>query len=177
MTKREAFRVIRTYEEFEIREYEPCLIAEVRVSEDNSIAKNDTYGSLSRYIKKGNQTSRRIAITAPVFAAQRAEIPESDQWFISYILSSGETVGYLPDPKDPEVVIRELDGESCAVISFKGRATEELIEKKIQELRNAAKDKKIALSRETRIFRLDSPVKPSFMQFNEIVIPAYLWAE
>ena len=32
MTKRQEFRVLQTYEDFELREYLPCVIAEVKVS-------------------------------------------------------------------------------------------------------------------------------------------------
>ncbi len=177
MTMRKAFRVIRTFKEFEIREYQPCVIAEVRVSLDHSYTTNDSNGSLSQFIKKEGNVRQRMAMTAPVFAALRAEAPESDEWFISFVLPSGKTVGHLPDPNDPQVVIRELDTETCAALRFRGRATASLIEKKIQELRLAAKDKKIALSRESRILRLNPSLKPGFMQFNEIIIPAYLWAE
>jgi len=32
MTQRQEFKVLRTYEGFEVREYKPCVIAEVKVS-------------------------------------------------------------------------------------------------------------------------------------------------
>ena len=44
----------------------------------------------------------------------------------------------------------------------------------VKQLRAAAARENIALSDETRICRFDPPFKPGFMQYNEIVIPAYL---
>ena len=42
------------------------------------------------------------------------------------------------------------------------------------ELRRSASKVNIALSDETRICRFDPPIKPGLLQYNEIVIPAYL---
>jgi hypothetical protein len=124
------------------------------------------------YKRQGNKSEQKIAMTAPVIAAQHAD--KSDEWFVSFVMPSGSKFGHLPHPNDPQVVLRELDTETCIATSFRGRATTELSEKKIKELRAAAAKENIALSSETRICRFDPPFKPGFLQYNEIVIPAYL---
>jgi hypothetical protein len=45
------------------------------------------------------------------------------------------------------------------------------MKKKVAELRALAAKENIALSNETRICRFDPPMKPGFLQYNEIVIP------
>jgi hypothetical protein len=45
------------------------------------------------------------------------------------------------------------------------------MKKQVAELRALAAKEKIALSNETRICRFDPPMKPGFLQYNEIVIP------
>jgi hypothetical protein len=70
--------------------------------------------------------------------------------------------------------LRELESETCIASSFRGKATQELSEKKTRELRAAASKAGLALSDETRICRFDPPFKPGFLQYNEIVIPVYL---
>jgi len=174
MTQRQEFRVLRTYEDFEVREYMPCVIAEVKVSAQYSTATSSAFGSLFRYISKGNKTSEKIAMTAPVIAAQRAESFDSDEWYVSFVMPSGSNYGHLPHPDDPQVHLRELASETCVALSFRGKATEELSSEKISQLRKAAAKLNIALSDETRICRFDPPFKPGFLQYNEIVIPAYL---
>ncbi|QLL25283.1 heme-binding protein [Actinobacteria bacterium IMCC26103] len=174
MTQRQEFRVLRTYGDFEVREYKPCVVAEVKVSAQYSIATSSAFGSLFRYISKGNQASEKIAMTAPVIAAQRAESSDADEWFVSFVMPAGSNSEHLPDPNDPNVHLRELPTETCVALSFRGKATEELSTKKALELRAAAAKEKISLSNETRICRFDPPVKPGFLQYNEIVIPAYL---
>jgi hypothetical protein len=174
MTKKQEFRVIRTYRNFEIREYQPCVIAEVKVTAQYSTATNSAFGSLFKYISRENLASQKIARTAPVIAAQRSSTIDDDEWFVSFVMPSGSTFGHLPHPNDPQVILRELDVETCVALSFRGKATEELSRSKIRELRIAATEMNIALSSETRICRFDPPFKPDFMQYNEIVIPAYL---
>jgi hypothetical protein len=174
MTQRQEFRVLRTYADFEVREYQACVIAEVRVSAQYDDATSSAFGSLFRYISKGNKTAQKIAMTAPVIAAQRTDKSQADEWFVSFVMPSGSNIGHLPNPNDPNVVLRDLDSETCIALSFRGKATAALSEKKIQHLRSAAAKENISLSAETRICRFDPPFKPGFLQYNEIVIPVYL---
>ncbi len=174
MTQRQEFKVLRTYEDFELREYLPCVIAEVQVSAQYATASSSAFSTLFNYISKGNKTSQKIAMTAPVITAQKADSWESAEWYVSFVMPSGSTFGRLPHPNDSQVKLRELDTETCVAKSFRGRATEELSRKMNEELRRSASKVNIALSDETRICRFDPPIKPGLLQYNEIVIPAYL---
>ena len=176
MTKRQEYKVLRTYEDFELREYLPCVIAEVKISAQYSTATSSAFSSLFNYISKGNKSSEIIAMTAPVITAQKEDSSESAGWYVSFVMPSGSTFGHLPHPNDSQVQLRELDTETCIAKSFRGRATDELSRKMVRELRASASKANIALSDETRICRFDPPFKPGFLQYNEIVIPAYLEA-
>jgi hypothetical protein len=174
MTERQEFKVLQRFHDFELREYQPCVLAEVKVSAHFSTASSAAFSSLFSYISKGNNASEKIAMTAPVIAAQRRESAGSDDWFVSFVMPSGSTFGRLPHPNDSQVVLRELDAETCIASSFRGRATAELAEEKINELRAAAARTNISVSSENRICRFDPPFKPGFLQYNEIVIPVFL---
>ena len=174
MTQRQEFTVLRTYKDFELREYLPCVLAEVKVSAQYSSASSIAFGSLFKYISKGNQGSQKIAMTAPVIAAQKPDKQRDDEWYVSFVMPSGSTFGHLPHPNDPQVVLRELDKEICVAKSFRGRASEELSRKIVDQLRASAARENIALSDETRICRFDPPFKPGLLHYNEIVIPAFL---
>ena len=171
MTERQKFTVVRKYEGFEVREYLPCSLAEVKVSADYSSAGSVAFRSLFGYISQGNQRSEKIAMTAPVISAQKAEKAADDEWFVSFVMPAGSTVGDMPDPNDPRVVLRQLDAETCIAASFRGRANEDVVKRKVAELRALAAKENIALSSETRICRFDPPFKPGILQYNEIVIP------
>ena len=171
MTERQQFKVLRTYENFELREYLPCVIAEVRVSGQFSTSSSSAFSTLFSYISKGNKSSQKIAMTAPVITAQKADRSDSPEWHISFVMPSGSTFGDLPHPSNSQVTLRELDTETCVAKSFRGKATDELSQKITKELRSSASKANIALSDETRICRFDPPIKPGFLPYNEIVIP------
>ena len=171
MTERQKFTVTQRYDGFEVREYLPCSLAEVKVSADYSSAGSLAFRSLFGYISQGNKRSEKIAMTAPVISAQKAEKAAADEWFVSFVMPAGSTVANMPDPNDPRVVLRQLDAESCIAASFRGRANEDVMKKKVAELRALAAKENIALSDETRICRFDPPMKPGILQYNEIVIP------
>ena len=168
MTQRQEFKVLRTYKDFELREYLPCVLAEVKIAADYASAGTMAFGSLFQYISKGNKSSEQIAMTAPVIAAQKTD---TNEWFVSFVMPAGSTLADMPDPNDSRVVLRELGAEICIAASFKGRATEELAQRKEADLRAAAMNENIGVSDETRICRFDPPLKPGILQYNEIVIP------
>ena len=85
MTKRQEFRVIRTYDGFELREYAPCVIAEMRVTAEFSTASSAAFGSLFKYISQGNKASQKISMTAPVIAAQRENNSDASEWYVSFV--------------------------------------------------------------------------------------------
>ena len=65
MTKQQEFKVLQTYEDFELRKYLPCVIAEVEVSAQYSTATSSAFSLLFNYISKGNKSSQKIAMTTP----------------------------------------------------------------------------------------------------------------
>ena len=171
MTKRQEFQTLKKFAEFEIREYKPCVIAQVETSAAYSEAASSAFGLLFGYISKGNKTSQKIAMTAPVITAQHGDERSADQWFVSFVMPAGSTITDMPLPMNSKVVLHELGSEICVAASFRGKATAALSAKKIAQLRAAAEKQNVALSQESRIARFDPPFKPGFMQYNEIVIP------
>ena len=174
MTERQEFKVLQTYENFELREYLPCVIAEVRVSAQYSTSTSSAFSTLFNYISKGNKSSEAIAMTAPVITAQKADSDESGELHVSFVMPAGRNIGQMPNPNNSQIELRELGAEICVAKSFRGRATDDLARKISKELRSSAAKENIALSTETRICRFDPPFKPGLFQYNEIVIPAYL---
>ena len=171
MTKRQEFRVIQSYGDFEVREYFPCVIAEVRVSANFSESSSSAFSTLFNYISKGNKSSQKIAMTAPVITAQIEDSSDSMEWCVSFVMPSGSTFDQMPQPNNSQVRLRELGTERCVAKSFRGRATDGHSRKIAKELRTSAAKSGISLSNETRICRFDPPFKPGLLHYNEIVIP------
>ena len=173
MTQRQEFKVLRSYSGFELREYLPCVIAEVRVSANFSESSSSAFSTLFNYISKGNNSSEKIAMTAPVITAQNSDTSDSAEWHVSFVMPSGSTFDQMPQPNNSQVRLRELDTETCVAKSFRGRATDDLSRKIARELRASAAKANISLTSETRICRFDPPFKPGILHYNEIVIPIY----
>ncbi len=170
MTERQKFRVLEQFNNFELREYEPYVLAEKTMTSDYQAATSEAFGSLFRYISKGNATSAKIAMTAPVIAATQGSI-DSQSWHVSFVMPAGSTLADMPHPTEANVKLRAVGTERCLALTFRGRATAETCQVKEQELRASAALAHIALSTEMRICRFDPPFKPGFMHYNEIVIP------
>jgi hypothetical protein len=170
MTERQKYEVEQVHNGFELRRYEPCTIAEVTVSEDYQSAASKAFRHLFNYISKGNAESKSIAMTAPVIASTMSTM-ESQDWKISFVMPAGATLKDLPNPNEERVVLRQLPAQNCVALSFRGRATKGLCERKEESLRLLAKNEHFKLSSETRIARFDPPFKPGLLMYNEIVIP------
>jgi hypothetical protein len=170
MTERQKFSIVTNFKDFELRTYEPCVLAEVIMTSDYSSATSGAFRHLFNYISKGNSSSQSIAMTAPVIAATDKG-SNSENWQISFVMPAGSNLNDLPLPLDARVSMKEKSSEDCVALSFRGRANESLALKMEAKLREAAKREGIALSNEVRICRFDPPFKPGFMHYNEIVIP------
>jgi hypothetical protein len=169
MTQRQEYRVIQTFDDFELREYLPCVIAEVKVSAEYSEASSRAFSSLFKYISSGNKNSEKISMTAPVISAQKPN--DLGTWYVSFVMPAGSKFENMPKPNDARVLLHELDSEMCVAHAFRGKASAELSKKMEVQLRASAAREKLSLSGETRICRFDPPFKPGFLQRNEIVIP------
>ena len=170
MTQRQEFKVIKKYDGFEVREYLPCVLAVVKTGAPLAGQSNQGFGHLFSYISKGNASGQKIAMTAPVIAASK-EGMQAPQWEMSFVMPAQSVLSEMPVPNSPNVIMREMPSEDCAVVSFKGRATDEVCAKKEKELRALILASGLHASEEVRIARFDPPFKPGFLHYNEIIIP------
>ena len=128
MTEQQKYRVVKKFIDFEIRDYEPCLIAEVIV--DGSMNQAGSYGfrPLFNYISQNS-----ISMTAPVI-----QIPvKKGQWKISFVMPYGSDISSLPISKNSEVEINQVPQGFYACRRFTGNYTEIKLEKNLKLLKDA----------------------------------------
>ena len=165
MTEQQKYRVVKKFIDFEIRDYEPCLIAEVIV--DGSMNQAGSYGfrPLFNYISQNS-----ISMTAPVI-----QIPvKKGQWKISFVMPYGSDISSLPISKNSEVEINQVPQGFYACRRFTGNYTEIKLEKNLKLLKDALIKELITekgFENNWRSARFDPPFKPSFLKRNEIQIP------
>ncbi len=170
MTQRQVYKLVKKYSEFDVREFAPCVLAEVTVEGSLSRASNQAFGTLFNYIAKGNVDAKKIAMTAPVTATS-SKGTSSQSWVVSFVMPANLDISNLPLPSSASVKLRSVAEEECAVLSFRGRADLEKWREKELELRKFAAKEDLSLSDEVRISRFDPPFKPGLFHYNEIVIP------
>ena len=112
-----AYTLIQTYDDFEIRAYEPTIQARVQTADGvSSGAASGGFRRVASYIFGGNQSSSRIAMTAPV-----SRWEEQEQGWLAFTMPSAYSMEHLPRPNDTGVVLVECERETVAVLSFSGR--------------------------------------------------------
>ena len=165
MTEQQKYKVVKKFIDFEIRDYDPCLIAEVIV--DGSMNQAGSYGfrPLFNYISQNS-----ISMTAPVI-----QIPvKKGQWKISFVMPYGSDISSLPISKNSEVEIKQIPQGFYACRRFTGNYTEIKLEKNLKLLKDALIKELITekgFENNWRSARFDPPFKPSFLKRNEIQIP------
>lgn len=136
------YKVEADYGGFEVRRYEPRLVAEVTVSGDGHQASNAGFRILADFIFGNNSTRTEVAMTAPVDRtaqkiAMTAPVDRTasgeDEWVVAFTMPSKYTRETLPEPNDKRVRIRELPARRYAVLRFSGAPSEAAVERKIRD--------------------------------------------
>jgi hypothetical protein len=165
--------------EFEVRRYQPRIVAETHVAGDRKQAESEGFRRLAGYIFGGNKTKTKIAMTAPVGqtadgrkiamtapVGQKADGESS--WTVSFTMPEAETLATLPEPIDPRVTLREVTPVRVAVVKFSGRWTNESFASHAELLRSWLSVRGLRPSGEVEVNRYDPPWTPWFMRRNEV---------
>jgi hypothetical protein len=163
MTEQWKYRVLKNLgsSRIELREYEPCVFADVVVQGDQNQAGNLGFRPLVNYISRNN-----IAMTAPVVLDAAAPAA----WRVSFVMPSGMTLSDLPAPQGQTVTLREVPMHQAAAIRFSGTTSSRSVEMHEAELRTAIAAAGMKAVGEPQIARFDPPWKPGFLRHNEVVL-------
>lgn len=173
------FKVVRTYADFEVREYAPYVVAETAVEGSFADAGDEGFRRLFDYISGKNAQRSSIAMTAPVIqSGQKIEMtapviqaPASGGFRIQFVMPSKWTLATLPLPDDKRVHIREVAPARFAVIRYSGFWSEERYQTNLATLRQALQREHLTPDGEPIWARYDPPFMPWFLRRNEILIP------
>jgi hypothetical protein len=138
-TETQKYTVIKTFNDFEIRKYEPAVFTEV-VMQGASYqrASGDGFRQLAGYIFGDNETGEKIAMTTPV------EVEMSDTMKMKFMVPSAYRKEDLPAPANPQVKFVTEEAKVVAAVRFDGWATDEKIEAHIEMLQKALQSEGIA---------------------------------
>lgn len=183
MTEEQKYRVEQRFPHFEVRRYDPCVVADVRVSGNFESAGNRGFGPLFGYISGSNKLNTKIAMTAPVVQEPGSKIamtsPVVQQHSdagntISFVMPAHMTLDSLPIPTNPDVSLRSIPEQLVAVKRFTGRWTQENCQKHLAELTQDVHRHGYVATGSPRFARFNPPWTPWMLRRNEIQLPVEL---
>jgi hypothetical protein len=179
--ERTKYTVIAKDADFELRQYEPHIVAETIVEGDFEAAGNEGFRRLAGYIFGANRTQQKISMTAPVtLEAGSEKIPMTapvtqealaGRWRITFLMPSDYTLETLPEPLDASVALQSVPGTLMAALRYSGTWDRERYEEKKASLDALLRQKGLQPVGEPIFARYDPPFKPWFLRRNEVLIP------
>ena len=173
MTKRQEYKVLQSFRDFEVREYLPCVLAQVKVSANYESASSMAFAPLFKYISQGNKTSEKIAMTAPVTlsaAQQGGDMSSANKWRVHFVMPGKYTMTNIPLPNNAEVKLREIPGKLFAVHSFTGFNSVSRVQTKSDELLAWLQSKNFKPLSSVQLSRYDPPWTLPMFRRNEIMV-------
>ena len=176
-----AYRVVRTMEDIEVRDYAPYTVAEVEVAGSADEAGGRAFPILAGYIFGKNAGERRLSMTAPVvqtaapvrlpMTAPVTQAASSGGHIVQFVLPSGVTRATAPEPLDPRVHLRDVPAQRHAVVRYAGFWSEANYAEHLARLQAVVGASDLRVIGEPVFARYDPPFKPWFMRRNEIWLP------
>ena len=168
-TEEPSYTVIEQSGDFELRAYDPMIVAETQVSGPMDDASSTGFRLIADYIF-GNNTSRaggneKISMTAPVSIEQTGE-----QWRVHFVMPSQYNLDTLPKPNNPAVSLREVPASNYAVIRFSGLVGEKKRAAKTVELMKWLDSKGITPIGQPELARYNPPWTLPFFRRNEVMV-------
>ena len=158
------YSVLKEYEGFEIRRYEPATFSYVTLNVD-SYDKGASMGfsKLGGYIFGANENQSKISMTSPV------EMEMDSQVVVKFMVPSTYKIEDLPIPKNKEVKFIEQPERTVAAIQFGGFANDEKIKSYKEQLFNLLATHQISHVQEYSFFGYNSPYD-LFNRRNEVIV-------
>jgi len=160
--------VLETVGELEIRQYPTLIVARTRIEADFEDAGNLAFKRLAGYLFGGNAGDQKISMTAPVMMAP-APAGEGAYW-ISFLMPVEYQLSDLPAPTDDTVEMTRLPAAKMAVVAYKGGWSEGKYHSHKERLMTLLADTHWRVSGEAIWARYNSPLRPAFMRFNEVMV-------
>jgi hypothetical protein len=163
-TEQHPYKVIKKFDKFEIRKYDPALFSSVKLNKKGyKESASEGFGILAGYIFGDNATNEKIAMTSPVVM----ELGDTSKML--FMVPKNYTLKNLPTPKNGNIVFEKQEEKIMAAIRFDGWANDEKIEKYKSILMNELNKEKLNYSPKF-IFLGYNPPYEVLNRRNEVVV-------
>jgi hypothetical protein len=172
------YEVIRTFDNVELRQYAPYVVAEVVLDVPAEDAGSQAFPILAGYIFGKNKGEQKLAMTAPVtqtaapvrmdMTAPVTQAAVAGGTLVQFVLPKGVTLATAPEPIDPRVQLRVMPAATWAVIRYSGTWSRSNYLEHLGELKASLAAAGVATQGEPVLARYNAPFTPWFMRRNEI---------
>ena len=182
-TEEPKYTVLEKEVPFELRSYQPLILAEVQVEGDLDEASSQGFRLIAAYIFGQNQVNQKIAMTAPVTIDEQSVKSEkiamtvpvgiesnAGKWTVSFVMPAQYTMETLPKPLNPVVQLRQVPAIKRAVITFSGFYNVQKVSEKTLELESWMKVRNLQANGAPQFARYNPPWTLPFMRRNEVMI-------
>jgi len=172
------YQVIKSEQDFDIREYVPMITAGVNVQGERDEAISEGFRILADYIFGNNTIQQKTAMTASAKQANKEKIamtaPVKQQlqngiWKVSFVMPAKYQMHTLPKPNNTIVIINRILKKRYVVIQFSGLNSNENIEHHEKLLMQYIKKENIKTVGLATYAFYNPPWTLPFMRRNEIM--------
>ena len=182
-TEEPEFFLILKDENFEIRQYNNKILAQVTVLGDFNDASSKGFKVLADYIFGNNLSldgNTKINMTAPVVLEPISEVIEmtapvlaegkNKKWVVSFVMPKEYSLDTLPKPNNKDIRISSLPPQKYAVIVFSGLVRESNYDEQINLLKSFVANRNLVTVGKVQIARYNPPWTLPFFRRNELMI-------
>ena len=175
-TEEPDFRPLETDGDHQLRDYPALTVAETVVNGPRRDALDEGFRTLADYIFAKSREGEKLPMTVPVMQdggnPMASDPPLFDDdlegaWRTRFVMPLGRSASELPDPPEG-VELVELPARKLAVVSFSGRATDDLLAEQEDRLRGWLAKRGERSSGEPEYAFYNSPMIPGPLRRNEI---------
>ena len=180
-TEEAEYSVLERDGDFELRQYQPQIVAETLVEGDFNEVGNEGFRRLFDYISGKNRKKQSIPMTAPVSQEAASEkIPMTapvnqervgEKWRISFLLPARYSMETLPEPLDPRIKLTAIQPRLIAAFNYSGTWSRERYEEREKRLKELIRQRGLNIAGEPIFARYNPPFMPWFLRRNEVLIP------
>ncbi|TXE19152.1 heme-binding protein [Psychroserpens burtonensis] len=158
------YKVIKTYDAFEVRSYEATLFTSVKLTTgDYKKGSSQGFSVLAGYIFGGNEENKKIAMTSPV------SMSLEDSMTMMFMVPKNFKKEDLPKPNQSQIEFKEEPAKKMAVITFGGWANDMKIEDYKNQLIKALEKEGISYTNRFYFFGYNAPYE-AINRKNEVVV-------
>lgn len=179
--ERAKYTVVEKEGSFELRQYEPYIVAETIVEGDFDEVGNEGFRRLFDYISGENRKQQSISMTAPVTQEAESEkismtapvnqVRVGEKYRITFLMPDKYTMETLPEPLDTRVRLKEVPGQRIAALRYSGTWSRNRYKEKRIRLQALMRQRGLEPAGKPIFARYNPPFMPWFLRRNEVLIP------